>query len=108
MYVCHVELLLSGNHASCRFYQKCMYVMYYNYFLTTMLHAGVFGTVCMMYSMCCYYLKTMLRAGLSAMHACHVVMPLSGDHASCGSCQQCVYVMYYQSLGQDNICSLKW
>ena len=36
----------------------------------------------------------MLCVGLLAVHVCHVVLLLSGDHASCVSCKQCTFVIY--------------
>ena len=70
--------LLSGDHALCEFCRQC--VMY-----------------------CCCCPATMLRVGLVDSMSCivatvwrpcfvrqYVMFLLSGDHALCGSCRQCV------------------
>ena len=140
--VCCVMLCLSGDHASCGSCRQC--VMYCCVCLVTMLRAGIVDSVscnvvsvwrpcfvwvlstvyhvllclsgdhasygscrqCVMY--CCVCLVTMLRAGIVDSVSCnvvsvwrpcfvwvlstvyHVLLCLSGDHASCGSCRQCV------------------
>ena len=81
--VCHVMLCLSGDHAlsgSCR---QC--VMYCCVCLATMLHPGLVNSVsCIVVSV---WRPCFVRVLLTV---CHVMLCLSGDHASCGSCRQCV------------------
>ena len=83
--VCRVLLLLSGDHASCGSCRQCMsctiVAVWQPYFVR------VLSTVYVVYY--CYCLATMLRAGL-VDSVCHVLLLLSGDHASCGSCRQCM------------------
>ena len=107
--VCRVLLLLSGDHASCGSCRQCMSCTIVAVWRPCFVR--VLSTVYVVYY--CYCLATMLRAGL-VDSICHVLLLLSGDHASCGSCRQCmsctivavwrpcfvwvlstVYVMYY-------------
>ena len=103
--VCHVLFLLCGDHASCGSCRQCMscavsavwrpcfvwvlstvYVMCCVCCLATMLHVSLVDSVCH----CCFCcLATMLHAGL-VDSVCHVLFILSGNHALCGSCQQCM------------------
>ena len=41
---------------------------------------------------CCHLATICFVQVLSAVHVCHVILLLSGDHARCGSCRQCSYV----------------
>ena len=112
-----VVLLLSGDHVSCRSGQQC--VLYYCCCLETMLCAGQASSVsCISLetmlcagqasSVSCISLETMLHVGRDSSMSCNIVavwrpcfvqvvpavclvmLLLSGDHASCGSCQQYV------------------
>ena len=61
-----------------------VYVMYHCCCLTTMLRAGLVNSICHVPLSFMWVLSTV----------CHVPLLLSGDHASCGSCQQ-YNVMYH-------------
>ena len=96
-------LCLSGDHALCRSCRQCVM-----YLLCLSGDHALCGSCrqCVMY--CCFCLATMLRAGLVDSVSCnvvsvwrpcfvrvlstvyHVLLCLSGDHALCGSCRQCV------------------
>ena len=98
--VCLVVLLLSGDHVSCRSGQQC--VLYYCCCLETILCVGRASSVS------CISLETMLHVGHDSSMSCNIVavwrpcsvwvrpavclvmLLLSGDHALCRSCQQCV------------------
>ena len=96
-------LCLSGDHASCGSCRQCVL-----YLLCLSGDHALCGCCrqCVMY--CCVCLVTILRAGIVHSVSCnvvsvwrpcfvwvlstvyHVLLCLSGDHASCGSCRQCV------------------
>ena len=81
--VCRVILCLSGDHASCGSCRQC--VMYCCVCLVTMLRAGIVDSVsCNVVSV---WRPCFVRV-LSTVY--HVLLCLSGDHALCGSCRQCV------------------
>ena len=81
--VCRVILRLSGDHASCGSCRQC--VMYCCVCLVTMLRAGIVDSVsCNVVSV---WRPCFVRV-LSTVY--HVLLCLSGDHALCGSCRQCV------------------
>ena len=81
--VCCVMLCLSGDHASCGSCRQC--VMYCCVCLATMLCAGVVDSAsCIVVSV---WRPCFVRV-LSTV--CCVMLCLSDDHASCGSCRQCV------------------
>ena len=81
--VCRVILCLSGDQASCGSCRQC--VMYCCVCLVTMLRAGNVDSVsCNVVSV---WRPCFVRV-LSTVY--HVLLCLSGDHALCGSCRQCV------------------
>ena len=81
--VCHIMLCLSGDHALCGSYQQC--IMYCCVCLVTMVRAGIVDSVsCNVVSV---WRPCFVRV-LSTVY--HVLLCLSGDHALCGSCRQCV------------------
>ena len=81
--VCRVMLCLSGDHASCGFCRQCVIKCYVC--LVTMLRAGLVNSVL------CNVLSVWQPCFVRVLSiVCHVMLCLSGDHASCGSCRQCV------------------
>ena len=103
--VCCVMLCLSGDYASCGSCQQC--VMYCCVCLVIMLRVGLVDSVlCNVVSVWrpCFVrvLSTVSCIVVSVWRSCfvlvlsivcHVMLCLSGDHALCESCQQCI--MYY-------------
>ena len=66
----------------------------------TMLHAGLklANSVYHMYICYCCCVATMFHAGL-VDSVCHVLLLLSGEHASCGSWWKCIFVLLLTCLG---------
>ena len=83
--VCHVMLCLSGDHASCESCQQC--IMYCCVCLVTLVRAGIVDSVSCTCNVVSVWRPCFVRV-LSTV--CRVMLCLSGDHALCGSCQQCV------------------
>ena len=78
--VCRVMLCVSGDHASCESCRQC--VMYCCVCLATMLRAGLVDSVsCNLVSV---WRPCFVRVLLTV---CHVLLCLSGDHASCWYCR---------------------
>ena len=78
--VCRVMLCLSGDHASCGSCRQC--VMYWCFCLATMLRAGLVDSVSC--NVVFVWRPCFVRV-LSTLY--HVLLCLSGDHASCWYCR---------------------
>ena len=99
--VCCVLLLLSGDHASCGSCRQCMLCTTVAVWRPCLVR--VLSTVYVVYY--CYCPAIMPRAGLVNIVCCNcVLLLLSGDHASCGSCRQCICCVLLLLSGDHASC----